>query len=89
MNARKGKDQLDDAGLIYKGFSGSKCLTFWYQMKGKGVAALELWVDYATGESKMLKRLRGSQIAWKKEGLKLTGKIKMVSIKDLAHTIHI
>lgn len=84
MNARKGL-RGDDAGLIYEGFTGSKCLTFWYFMRGSGVRLLEVWVD---DDDVLL--LDGSQgNAWKKAELDITGKDSMVSIYLRWRLIHL
>ena len=78
MNARRGQ-RGDDAGLIYEGFTGSKCLTFWYNMRGSGVGALEVWVD---DDDVLL--LEGSQgNAWKKAEVDITGENSMVSISRI------
>ena len=79
VNAKKGQRD-DDAGLIYEGFTGSKCLTFWYFMRGSGVGLLEVWVD-----DDDLLLLDGSQgNVWKKAEVHITGKDSMVSIYKMA-----
>ena len=78
MNARKGQ-KGDDAGLLYKGFTGNKCLTFWYHMRGRGVGSLDVWVDNTN-----VLVLEGSQgNEWKKAKVKITGKNSEVGVQGL------
>ena len=69
--------RYDDAGLVYKGFTGSKCLTFWYHMNGRGIGWLQVWVDDM--DVLVLKGAKGN--AWKKAQVQITGKRSTVGIK--------
>lgn len=75
-----------DAALINENSIGSKCLSFWYHMKGKRVGTLSVQVD-----NKLVLLLEGSRNnAWKKVQIKINAK-KYVSatikMSDISFTI--
>ena len=68
MNAKKGS-RSDFASLLLKQFSGIKCLSFWYCMRGKDMGQLKVYVD---GNRELL--IDGQQgDGWKKAEVKILG----------------
>ena len=78
MNARKGREG-DVASLVFKHFSGKKCMSFWYSMKGRGIDQLEIYVDYT--QKFVGKQSRG----WKKAELDISGQDVDVGIYELIY----
>lgn len=69
--------RYDDAGLYLK-FTGDACLTFWYNMRGKGAGAIEVIVD---NEQQPVLELKGPKDTdWHKEQVEITGANKKVRV---------
>ena len=82
MDARKGMSD-DNAGLYLK-FKGDTCLTFWYNMRGKGAGSLEVTVDK---RSQLVLELKGPKDTdWHKAQVQVTGaKRKVRLIRSRPH----
>ena len=82
MGARKGISD-DNAGLYLK-FKGDTCLTFWYNMRGKGAGSLEVTVDK---RSQLVLELKGPKDTdWHKAQVQVTGaKRKVRLIRSRPH----
>ena len=82
MDARKG--MYDDKAGLYIKFKGDTCLTFWYNMRGKGAGSLEVTVDK---RSQLVLELKGPKDTdWHKAQVQVTGaKRKVRLIRSRPH----
>ena len=81
MDARKGMYN-EKAGLYIK-FKGDTCLTFWYNMRGKGAGSLEVTVDT---QGQLVLELKGPKDAdWHEAQVEVTGAKRKVRLRSRPH----
>ena len=78
MDARKGMYK-DKAGLYIK-FKGDTCLTFWYNMRGKGAGSIEVSVDM----DRSVLELKGPKDTdWHKAQVEVTSAKRKVHLRSI------